>query len=335
MPASAPTLLAAGLGALVGGFLASWLALGWLTRRGVVDRPNARSSHKRPVPRGGGIGFIAVIAIALGIVALAENTVPLPMLAALLLLAAISFVDDIRAVPFWTRLAVQLVAVAAALAALPGDATIIAEGLPVWLDRLIAGLAWVWFVNLFNFMDGIDGIAAGEAITVAAGAVILALSQSAFADGALPGIVVAAAAAGFLVLNWHPAKLFMGDVGSAGLGFVLGWLLIEAAAAGFLAAALILPMFFLLDATTTLVWRAIRRRPLATAHRDHAYQAAVDRGVGQATVSAAVITLGLVLIGLAVWSVDAPIAAAAIALALSAALIVWMRWGSQREAIAR
>lgn len=335
MAAPTATLVIAGVGAFVGSYLASRLALVWLTHRQIIDHPNIRSSHTRPVPRGGGIGFVVLLVIALGAVAIIEDSLPFLMLAGFVLLALTSFVDDARSLSFRIRLVFQLVAVALALAALPAETTIIAEGLPIWLDRLIAGLAWIWFINLFNFMDGIDGIAAGEAMVVAAGIAVLALVQPALGDAALPGVVIAAAAAGFLLLNWHPAKLFMGDIGSTGFGFLLGWFLIEAAGAGYLAAALILPMFFLLDASSTLIWRAVRRQHLATAHRDHAYQAAVDRGLSHATVSASVIALGLVLIGLALWSADAPIVATAVALALSGGLAAWMRWGGQRAPSAR
>ncbi len=318
------------LGAFAASLLASGLALVWLTRRKILDRPNHRSSHKAPVPRGGGIGFMLVILIGLAILAVIDGTVPTAILVGIALVIAVSFADDLRPLPFWLRLLVQAIAVGAALWSMGGDTPILGSFLPVWLDRILLGLAWLWFINLFNFMDGIDGIAAGEATIVGVGLVGLALLQSDFVDGALPALIVTAAALGFLIYNWHPARLFMGDVGSAGLGFVLGWLLISAADAGFLAAALILPMVFVFDASTTLLWRLAKRRPLATAHRDHAYQAGVDRGLGQKTVTIAVLVIGVFLFDLAWLSPPRPLIFLIASIILVAGLVSWLRWGKTK-----
>lgn len=330
MMVSTLTLIAVAILALIGSIAASRFALHWLTERGIFDQPNQRSSHAVPVPRGGGIGFVAVILLVFAATLGSSIAVPVLVLVGALLVATVSFADDVRPLPFPWRLAVQSFAVFLALAAIPGDATIIADGLPVWLDRLIAGFAWLWFINLFNFMDGTDGLAAVEAIVIAAGVFLLGLAIVAIDPLALPSVAIAAAAVGFLILNWHPARVFMGDVGSVTLGFVLGWLLIELAVAGQLAAALILPMFFLVDATSTLAVRIVRRQPLATAHRDHAYQAAVDRSLGHGLVALIAMGLGAVLIVLALIADDAPVLAALSALAITSAVILWMRFGGQR-----
>jgi len=329
MPVSALTLALVAVACLIGSVAASRLALTWLTERGILDRPNDRSSHRAPVARGGGIGFVAVILVVFTATSGSTIAVPILVLAGALLVAAISFADDIRPLRFPLRLGVQAVAVAMALATLPDGAAVVSSDLPAWLDRTLAGLGWLWFINLFNFMDGIDGIAAGEAVVIAGGSFLLAVGVTAYEAFAMPAIAIAAAAGGFLLLNWHPARLFMGDVGSVTLGFLLGWLLVEMAVAGELAAALILPMFFLADATSTLLVRFVRRRPLAKAHRDHAYQAAVDRGHGQRLVSGLVIALGVVLIGLALVADEAPMIAVLAALAITSAMILWMRFGGQ------
>ncbi len=329
--ASALTLAVTAIACVFGSVLASRLALGWLSLRQVLDRPNERSSHSSPVPRGGGIGFATVILVALAALYGIERQVPPAVLVGALSVSAISFADDLRPVSYRLRFLVQAFAVTVVLALLPADTPIVTDSLPIWLDRLLVGLAWLWFINLFNFMDGIDGIAAGEAVVIAGGALGLALLQTNFGEAALPAIIIAASAAAFLAYNWHPAKLFMGDVGSTALGFFLGWLLIEAAAAGFLAAAFILPMFFLVDASSTLIVRAIRGRPLATAHRHHAYQVGVDRGLSQGGVAGAVMALGLVLIGLAMLSPSAPIMATIAALTLSGGLVAWLRWGGRNQ----
>lgn len=313
------------LGTFAVALIASLLARGLLRRLGVVDVPNARSSHRIPIIRGGGLGFVAVILAGWLALALAGMPgLPPTVLAGALAVAAISFLDDARGVRWSIRLAVQALAVAAALASLPGG-PVLADGLPVLVDRLILGLAWLWFVNLFNFMDGIDGIAGTEALVVAFGVVAIALVAG------LPGwpvpaaLVVGAAVAGFLPFNLPRARMFMGDVGSTTLGYVLGWLLILVAAEGALATAILLGLYFVVDATSTLLMRAARGERIHEAHRQHAYQAAVDRGLPHATVSAAVGGLGLVLIGLGGLALARPVLALGLGLVATGVFVLWLR----------
>ena len=141
--------------------------------------------------------------------------------------------------------------------------------LPSGLDAIATALIWVWFINLFNFMDGIDGIAGSEAAAIGLGLVLVASIGVASDLGiAVPAAAIAAAALGFLVWNWTPARIFLGDVGSVPLGYVLGYLLRELALRGWWKAALILPLYFLADATLTLLRRlAARRARVAGASR--------------------------------------------------------------------
>ena len=318
-------LLAIVATALLASWLASWTAAKLLHRAGILDQPNARSSHRSPVPRGGGIGFMAVIFLAFAAMAVAGSAVTtVGVLIGATLVSAISFVDDIRHTPRLIRLVVQAVAVVLALLWLPADARIL-SGLPIWLDCALIAIAWLWFINLFNFMDGIDGLAAAEAVAIAAGLLLLAVvwPESNLPTGE-PAVVVAAAL-GFLILNWHPARLFMGDVGSAGLGFVLGWLLLVLAAEGYVVAALILPLFFIFDATTTIALRILRREPFAEAHRSHAYQRATDRGLRQSRVVISATIVNGALVALALLSKAYPLPAITIAILLTAAFTLWLR----------
>jgi UDP-N-acetylmuramyl pentapeptide phosphotransferase/UDP-N-acetylglucosamine-1-phosphate transferase len=148
----------------------------------------------------------------------------------------------------------------------------------------------VWFINLYNFMDGIDGIAGVETLAIGFG--LFALLATAGGDTGRPGIalalaalVTASAAAGFLVLNWHPARVFMGDVGAIALGYLLGWFLLTLAAWGYWTAALILPGYYLADATITIVRRALAGETVWQAHAKHFYQRATQRGLGHARVA--------------------------------------------------
>jgi UDP-N-acetylmuramyl pentapeptide phosphotransferase/UDP-N-acetylglucosamine-1-phosphate transferase len=173
--------------------------------------------------------------------------------------------------------------------------------LPSWLDRAAAALVWVWFVNLYNFMDGIDGIAGSEAAAIGIGLALFAVTgigddPALAASAAAPGAAIAAAAIGFLVWNWAPARIFLGDVGSVPLGYLLGFLLLAAAARGHWEIALILPLYFLADATITLLRRLARGERVWLPHRQHFYQQAVRRGLGHAAIVRRVIAANLILI---------------------------------------
>ncbi len=281
----------------------TWLAtravLGLLVRRAILDRPNERSSHDTPTPRGGGIAVVAVLVPAwIAAALLSGATVPWPVLGGALFLAAVSWRDDVKSLGILWRLGVQVLAVACGLAAIDGP--VFRGILPAWLDTLAAGFLWLWFVNLYNFMDGIDGIAAIETASIGGGVALVALGAAMGPAGtAAWGIALAAAALGFLPWNWQRAKLFLGDVGSVPLGYLAGWLLLSLAAAGAWKAALILPLYYLADATITLLRRLKRGEKVWRAHREHYYQRAVQGGMSHASVVKAVLAGNLALAGLA------------------------------------
>jgi UDP-N-acetylmuramyl pentapeptide phosphotransferase/UDP-N-acetylglucosamine-1-phosphate transferase len=216
-------------------------------------------------------------------------------------LALVSFADDLRSLPPLTRLLAQLVAVAGGLAVLPGAGAVFQGLLPPALDLVLAGLLWIWFVNLYNFMDGIDGITGAETAFLGAGLAFAAfINRELAGTGQVAlGVVTAAAALGFLRWNWHPARIFLGDVGSVPLGYLLGWLLLASAASGAWKAALILPGYYLADATWTLARRALRGARIWEPHREHLYQRAVQRGLSHAAVVKRILALNVVLLGLA------------------------------------
>ncbi len=301
-------------------FAATWLAtarvLGWLVRRQIVDTPNHRSSHTQPTPRGGGIGLLVGILPAFLAFAVVTSA-PLPwcvLVAAAACLALLSWRDDRKHVSARWRLLAQAVAVASGLSVLDGGPVF--QGLlPPALDLLAAGLAWVWFVNLTNFMDGIDGITGVEAASIGIGLAVVGAP-------AAPALIVAAAALGFLRWNWHPARLFMGDVGSVPLGYLLGAMLLMLAKAGHWAPALILPAYYLADATWTLLRRLIQRKRVWEAHREHFYQRATQRGWSHARVSISVGVLNLCLVFLAFLALAAPWPALALAAGLVGATLL-------------
>lgn len=248
--------------------------------RGVIDVPNKRSSHNVATARGGGIAIVFVFTIAaLGVAwttAVPPNTL-VALLGGGIAVAAVGFYDDRFALSARLRLAVH---VAAALWAL-----VWLGGLPPlrfgdhlvqlgWAGNLLALLGIVWTLNLFNFMDGIDGIAASEALFIGCAGSGLLLLEGGDQGVAAVGLIFSAACAGFLVWNWPPAKIFMGDVGSGYLGYVIAILALAATRASPVAVWvwLILGGTFFVDATVTLVRRAVLGQPVHVAHRSHAYQ---------------------------------------------------------------
>ncbi len=283
LPVLLPALLA-GLLAFVVAWVATWLLVRVGTRLRLVDTPNERSLHDRPKPRSGGLAIVAGILAATG-AGLAIDAVPqvwLVVLAATAPVAIVSYIDDRIGVPPALRLPVHLVAAAALVAvltptrlALPGlDAAV-----PAWLAMPVAGLAVVWMTNLYNFMDGIDGIAGGMAVL---GFVTLAgFGLAGGAPGyALAMLAVAAAAGGFLWFNFPPSRLFMGDAGSSTLGFLAAAGGLWGADAGLFRIWVPLVVFapFIVDATATLLRRLARGDRVWQAHREHYYQRLVLSG---------------------------------------------------------
>ena len=287
------------LGVLGATFAATFMVLGFLRRRSLLDHPNPRSSHVIPTPRGGGIAVIGVLVPVWAAISLGEARMEvLGVCAAGAALAGLSWFDDLRGLAPLGRLISHAAAVGFALAFMDGP--YFGGLLPGALDTLAAGFAWLWFVNLFNFMDGIDGIAGVETVCLGAGTAVVALIAGL---GLHPyGLTAAAAGLGFLGWNRPPARIFLGDVGSVPLGFLLGWLLLSLAASGQGAAALILPLYYLADATITLLMRALRGEAVWRAHHQHFYQRAVGRGRTHGAVTGAVLAAGIALAGLAAAS---------------------------------
>jgi len=288
--ALSPAIVAAGTG--LSTYIATRALISILAHREILDHPNERSSHQAPTPRGGGIAVIASILLAWAMLISAGSISAdvLGIVGGAAFLAVISWVDDLRGLSPLVRLIAQTVAVVIGLSSLPEPYG--------WLRLASAAFLWVWWINLFNFMDGIDGLAASEAAAIGAGLLLFA-SLGAGPDPALRGLAAAVigAAGGFLVWNWSPARIFLGDVGSVPLGYILGFVLLGLALRGFWKIALILPLYFLADATITLARRFFRGERVWQAHREHFYQQAVRRGLGHAAVVKRVIAADLVLIG--------------------------------------
>ena len=254
-----------------------------LLQRYALARPNARSSHREPTPQGAGIAVIAAtIASVAGIALFAPDLLQDPAQLSLIFactigLAAIGVTDDIRPLEASPRLLLQTVAVAVMIAALPADLRIVSQ-LPWWFERILMLLGGLWFVNLVNFMDGIDWMTVAEVIPVTAALALFGFMGALPESATLVAIALCGAIIGFAPFNRPVARLFLGDVGSLPIGLLLSWLLILLAGNGHLTSAILLPLYYLADATITLMRRMVMGERITQAHRSHFYQKALDNG---------------------------------------------------------
>lgn len=277
--------------------------------RYAMARPNARSSHKVPTPQGGGIAVIGAVSIVLAaawlmlpqIIPHAANLAVI--VAAAIGLAVVGALDDIRPIQPLPRLLLQAVAVLIVLAALPADLRAL-PALPWWAERALMAVGLIWFINLVNFMDGLDWITAAEIVPVTAALALFGASGALPPEASFTAVALCGAMLGFAPFNKPVARLFLGDVGSLPIGLLVGWLLIVLAE-HHLAAALLLPLYYLADATITLVMRFARGEAVTQAHRSHYYQRATDAGLSALQVSARVFLANVVLAVLAALTFNA------------------------------
>lgn len=270
-------------------------------RRSIIDIPNARSSHTVPTPRGGGVAIVLTFALSLvwlacvQLITVAESAA---LLGAGLLIAVIGFMDDHGHIAARWRLLGHFAAAIWTLSWLQGLPAITAFGVTFdlgWAGHLLALFYLVWMLNLYNFMDGIDGLASLQAICACLGLTLIYFLSGVPSMMWAP-LLLSVSVAGFLYWNFPPARIFMGDAGSGFLGIILGGLSIQAAWAGseFFFAWLIMLGVFIVDATFTLIRRLARGDKVYEAHRSHAYQFASRQYGRHLPVSLAVAVINLV-----------------------------------------
>ena len=307
----------------------------------LIDVPNERSSHAVPTPRGGGIGI--VLASLAGWIALALlGHLQMRLLIALagggLLVAVCGFVDDRYQLSARLRLLVHFGAALWALIWLGGLPALQIGSYTVSFgpfSYVLGAVGIVWTINLFNFMDGIDGIAASEAAFIAAAGAVLASWAGSAVELPAVALLFAAACSGFLILNWPPARIFMGDVGSGYLGYVVAVIAVAAARQSPVALFIwaILGGVFLVDATVTLVRRGMGGERLEQAHRSHAYQHLARRWGGHRPVVVAMLVLNIAwLLPCAAFALRNPdLASATTVVALLPLIVLAVVAGSGRK----
>jgi len=299
--------------------------------RYAVAQPVARSSHRAPTPQGGGIGVIGATIVVVFVAALIEPAIEntqslISLLGAVVALTIVGATDDIGPLSATSRLLLQTAAVALVVMAMPHELRAFPL-LPWWVERVCILVGSVWFINLVNFMDGIDWMTVVEVVPVTAGLAAFGVAGELPRDATVVAIALFGATIGFAPFNRPVARLFLGDVGSLPIGLILAWLLLLLAVNGHVAAALLLPLYYLADATITLLRRVIRHEPLTEAHRDHFYQRAIDNGFGVYQIVGSVFALNVILVGFAAISLSVTSPAYQIAyLALGIMLVAGVLW---------
>jgi UDP-N-acetylmuramyl pentapeptide phosphotransferase/UDP-N-acetylglucosamine-1-phosphate transferase len=296
--------------------------------RYALARPNARSSHSKPTPQGGGIAVVAATLASAWLGVFVSSDLASPQLIALtlaaVLLAFVGAIDDTRGLGAAPRLVMQILAVGIVVAALPEEFRVLPQ-LPWMLERALLLIGGIWFVNLVNFMDGLDWMTVAEVVPVTAGVVLLGMTGAGTPLALLVALGLLGAITGFAPFNRPVARLFLGDVGSLPIGLLLGWILMMLAGRGHLVAAVLLPLYYLADATLTLGRRIARRERVWQAHRTHFYQRATDGDFSVKEIVVRVFVLNLSLAGLALVSAIEPDPRVDLAtLALGGALVAWL-----------
>ncbi|MGY2438953.1 MraY family glycosyltransferase [Pseudomonas sp. SDO52101_S400] len=278
----------------------TWVLRRYALAKSLMDIPNERSSHSTPTPRGGGVAIVLAFCAAVPVLAGLGLLSPADLYGLLgsgLMIAIIGFADDHGHIAARWRLLGHFIAAGWALFFLSGLAPVSFFGLVIdlgWLGSALALIYLVWMLNLYNFMDGIDGLASAEAVCVCLGAALV-YWQTAHLELIWAPVVLASAVAGFLCWNFPPAKIFMGDAGSGFLGIILGVLALKAGWANpeLLWSWMILLGVFMVDATFTLVRRLLQRQKVYQAHRSHAYQHAAQSFASHKKVTLAVVAINV------------------------------------------
>jgi UDP-N-acetylmuramyl pentapeptide phosphotransferase/UDP-N-acetylglucosamine-1-phosphate transferase len=305
--------------------------------RYALARPNARSSHVVPTPQGAGIAVV-LSALIVAVIAIACILISPPawlwtVFSATVVMAAIGAVDDLHPIAVTPRLVLQALCVGAVLFAMPAELRVVAD-CPIWIERSLLLVAGLWFVNLVNFMDGLDWMTVAEVIPVAAALALIGLSGELSQSAMLVAAALGGAVLGFAPFNRPVAKVFLGDVGSLPIGLLLAWCFLDLAGRQHLAAAILLPLYYLADASVTLLRRLLKREAIWLAHRSHFYQRATDNGftVMQVVSEVFVLNLGLAaLAGMAVYFRSAAADAILLAAGVTAVGLVLRHFATPRR----
>lgn len=296
------TLLGLGMVMLVSTALCG-LVLAMLHRFKIMDVPNERSQHSVPTPRGGGWGILLT---ALPLWLFFSDCLPIRgmqvtvICVLVLVLAVVAWLDDLKEVSASIRLFIQAAIALIIIGLVPYETILVTDYWPRWLEHGLLFFGVIWMINLHNFMDGADGLLATQVITVLVGLAGMLYLADARIDLIARVLILAAATGGFLVWNFPRAKLFAGDIGSMALGLLITVLIIESTEYLHIATIMILPLYFVMDATVTLVRRVAAGHHPFTPHREHFFQKILQAGWSTRHLLAAVFLLNAILCMIAI-----------------------------------
>ncbi|MFU7500684.1 MAG: UDP-phosphate alpha-N-acetylglucosaminyltransferase [Candidatus Tisiphia sp.] len=294
----------------------TWLLISSLPSFGVVDIPDPRRVHSRITPRGGGLAIVIVVIIALiayeyfSTKTLINSIKIVPLL---LIISTISFLDDLISIPIFVRLIFHIICSTIAIFLFLSPVVLFHHELPLYIDFVLSIIGLIVFLNIYNFLDGIDGISGTESIHLSITILILCYLKSDIIINInfiiVLNIIILACSIGFLIFNWHPAKIFLGDVGSISLGFLLGLclLLISASSVHLFVASSIASLYYLADGGLTILIRLVNKEKIWQPHLKHFFQKAVRNGKSHKEVVSRIIICNILLMVLSIISLYFPL----------------------------
>lgn len=294
----------------------TWLLISSLPSFGVVDIPDPRRVHSRITPRGGGLAIVIVVIIALiayeyfSTKTLINSIKIVPLL---LIISSISFLDDLISIPIFVRLIFHIICSTIVIFLFLFPVVLFHHELPLYIDFMLSIIGLIVFLNIYNFLDGIDGISGAESIHLSITILILCYLKSDIIINInfiiVLNIIILACSIGFLIFNWHPAKIFLGDVGSISLGFLLGLclLLISASSVHLFVASSIASLYYLADGGLTILIRLVNKEKIWQPHLKHFFQKAVRNGKSHKEVVSRIIICNILLMVLSIISLYFPL----------------------------
>lgn len=306
-------------------------AIRFFTKFGILDIPDNRRVHSKVTPKCGGVSV--VLTLILGLFASAYyGYIPKDecnyIIASLVVVSFVSFVDDISELPVILRLAVHIAVSAFVIYVILYPRPLFHYELPEWVDYLFAVIVLAVFVNIYNFMDGIDGITSVQTIHLSITIIVLTLLCYDFVI--LPNLILSmagfalASSIGFIFFNWHPAKIFLGDVGSISLGLIIGLclMLLAASSQHLFISSLIASLYYIADGGGTILIRAVKLEKIWLPHLNHFFHQAIRRGLSPSQISTRIALSNLVLMFLSVTALYHPIVATLLAIITVTSILV-------------
>ena len=284
-------------------FIGTFFLIKWLNKKNIMDIPDERTNHTIPTPRGGGLAVISTIIIFLTVASFYHEGLfskIMPIMFGTIILSTLSWIDDKKGLSPLIRFSTQIITISIITLVYLDNKLFINDYIPYYAMVIFIILLWTWFLNLFNFMDGINGITSVETISICVGIIAIVSLANLDKQYAFISALCASSILGFLFWNWGNAKIFLGDVGSISMGFILGWLMLELASKGYWSPMIILSLYYLFDSTYTITKRLLKKEKIWLPHSQHFYQKAVRSGKSHANVTTAILINNIALIILAI-----------------------------------